>query len=504
MSATPPLRSLRAFRFARNTGFNLLGQLGTVAISFFATPYLVARLGKEPYGFYLLLYTVGTYLLLLTFGAGLGALKFTAEFAGSQDARGSRDALRHAALLSVAGVLPGALLVLLGADFLAERVLSAPQSLHASGAFTLRCAAAAAVAIGLLHAAQGSLQGLQRFDLHNLLLILQQALTLLGATLLVGRGWGLRAVAAWYAALNAALAALALMWTWRLLPPAPPGGPGLPFRRFVAYGAGFWLGQAASAISLQLDRLLIGALLPISELTLYGVPAGILQRLTVAPAAVGSAMLPLASALDSEEAAEALPRIYLKTLRVILWTSLPGMVLLFSLMPQFLTLWLGPEFSDRSTWPARVLIAAYTAGLLYTAPNAIAAAREKPLYSSAAIWATALISAAAWAALIPGYGIFGVAAGTLLGQALPVPFLLRAVHRLIGLRLRDYLRKGLLAPCASAGLLLAAVFPVHHLASDWPRLIGLAAAGLAVYYGSTWPLLEPDERRLLLRFLGRA
>lgn len=502
MSASPPpLRSLRAFRFARNTGFNLLGQMGTVAISFFVTPYLVHRLGKEPYGFYLLLYTVGTYLLLLTFGAGLGAVKFTAEFAGGGDARGTRDALRHAALLSAAGVLPGALLVLLGADFLAERVFSAPPELHAAGAFTLRCAAAAAVAIGLLHAAQGSLQGLQRFDLHNLFLLLQQALTLLGAALLVGRGFGLRAVAAWYAALNAAIAAVALAWTWRLLPRGE--GRALPFRRFAAYGAGFWLGQAASAISLQLDRLLIGVLLPLSELTLYGVPAGILQRLTVVPVAVGSAMLPLASELKREEAAEALPRIYLKTLRVILWTSLPGMVLLFSLMPQFLTLWLGPEFSERSTWPARALIAAYTAGLFYTAANAIAAAREKPLYSSAAIWANALLSAAFWAALIPRLGILGVALGSLLAQALPLPFLLAAVHRLLGLGAGEFLGKGLLAPCASAGLLLAAVFPFHHLATDWPRLAGFVLGGLALYYGSTWRLLEPDERRLLARFLRR-
>ena len=41
------------------------------------------------------------------------------------------------------------------------------------------------------------------------------------------------------------------------------------------------------------------------------------------------------------------------------------------------------------------------------------------------------------------------------------------------------------------------VFPLHALVDDWPRLIGAVAGGLALYYGSTWFLLDFEDKQFL-------
>ena len=39
--------------------------------------------------------------------------------------------------------------------------------------------------------------------------------------------------------------------------------------------------------------------------------------------------------------------------------------------------------------------------------------------------------------------------------------------------------------------------PLHHLASSWPRLLGLGAAGTLLYYSSAWLLLGREDREFI-------
>jgi hypothetical protein len=96
----------------------------------------------------------------------------------------------------------------------------------------------------------------------------------------------------------------------------------------------------------------------------------------------------------------------------------------------------------------------------------------------------------------------GVAAGSLIAMVLPTAVNLWLVNRhVVGVRMRHYAAEVLCAPFLSAGLMLALLFPVHAWAQSWPRLAGLAAAGAAVFYGTTWLLLNEEDRALLRRFL---
>jgi O-antigen/teichoic acid export membrane protein len=199
---------------------------------------------------------------------------------------------------------------------------------------------------------------------------------------------------------------------------------------------------------------------------------------------------------------ESLRRMYFKSSRFILWICLPILVALFTFMPQFLSLWLGGQFSDASCWPARLLVLAQVCFMLNTGPSLVSFARDHPWYVPAWAWGQALLCLCSWRLLIPRYGLMGVAAGSLIAIALPTAVSLWLVNRrLLRVPLSRYFEEVLRAPFLSATLMLALLYPFHAQATGWLRLVSLATAGVLVYYGTTWALLSDEDHALLRRVL---
>ena len=492
----------KSFRFVRNVGWNLLGYFASAAAAFLITPYLVRSMGIEVYGLYILFYTVVGYAATLSLGASAATVKYVAEFRSSGDQRGLADALRQSAAVHALGGAAAAAALSAGARLLAARVLHVPPPLLETGVFVMRCAAAGAL-LGMGVQFGGAVfQGLQRFELSMTLNMLHGVLMPAGAAWLISRGLGLRAVVSWYVALSAALCAFAMVGAWVLLRgTCGERGRGLPRREFMDYSLGLWTGQLAWLVTYQFDRLFVARGASIADLTFYSVPAGLLQRLQVLSASISAVLSPMMSELTGAGADEDLRRIYVKSVRFLLWLTLPPLVLLFAFMPQFLGLWLGPQFADRGVWPARWLVLAQACASLAAAPNSAMVGRGRAWHVSAFAWAQAVLSLVLWRALIPRFGIVGAAAGAFAAQALPVAFYVYAVHRRLALPLARYAREGLLLPCGSALLLALFAWAVHARASSWSQLVGLGAAGAALYYGSTWYGLSADDRALLRRFL---
>lgn len=492
--------SSRSHRFARNMSWNLLGQVGTFLVSFTVTPYLVHHMGVETYGLYVLLFTAANYLTLFSFGAGSATTKFSAEYAGAGDGGKVARVFELSWRAHGLGGVVGGALFYVWAPALMGSVFKVPADLVGVGVFVVRCAAVGAVFVGAKQVGFSTLSGLQKFGRQNALLFALNLLTPLAAAAAFVIGHGLRAAAVSYVVVNA-LIGLASYWVARReLGGAAPKA--VPNREFARYSLVSWLGSMAWLVSFHADKLFIAHDYALSDLTLYSVPAGILQRLQIVPALFGTALFPLLAELGAHEAKDSLPRIYLKSLRALLLVVLPILVFLFALMPQFLSVWLGPEFGTRSVWPARLLVLASLFYMLAAPGQAVAASRGKPEYASWLAWTQALAGLAAWTWLIPRYGILGAAAGTLLSQAVPVLVFLVLVHRkVLGLSGPRYAREGLLAAGAGAALALAVVMPLHHLAQGWVRLIAFAAVGAALYYGAAWAFLSAEDKALVRSLL---
>lgn len=490
----------KARQFARNTGINLLGQLGVAVISFFVTPYLVHHMGIETYALYILLYATAGYLSLLSFGAGSAAIRYTAQFHAARSRAGLRDIIFYSGSTYLLGALLGAAVVVGGARFWAFRLFHVPPPLLDLAAWVLCAAALGAVFAALIQFCSGVLQGLQRFDWQAGIALLQNGLMSLGAAALISRGLGLKGVAEWYVLLQAGICLLSLAVLWRLLRPARDfeNGGRLAFKTYAAFSLHSWLVPVASIVNSQLDKTFIVRAVSLADLTLYSVPAGLLQRLQTLPATIASVLLPMMSEIHGPDARERLVRIYIKSSRFLLWVVLPLLVLLFSLMPQFLTLWLGPEFVGRSVWPARFLVIMQVFTAVNFIPNIISISRDHPEYYSAVSWAQALLNIMAWFWLIPRYHILGAALGACLSQALVTVVNVWLVHRrFLGLSWTDYYTDVLHRPVLSAALLLAVIFPLHALAQTWPILLLLSSGGGLAYVAAMWLGIHREDRELI-------
>lgn len=487
----------KAEKFARNAGVNLLGQIGVALISFFVTPYLVHHMGIETYALYLLLYATSGYLSLLSFGASSASIRYTAQFHVERNRSGLRDIIFYSGTTHLLGALLGAAVVIGGARFWAFRLFHVPSPLLDLAAWVLCASALGAVFAALIQFCSSVLQGLQRFDWQAGIALIQNGLMPLGAAALIFRGQGLSGVAAWYVLLQMGICLLSLGVLWRLMRPARDfeNGGRLAFKRFAVFSLSAWLVNGASIVNSQVDKTFIVRVVSLADLTLYSVPFGLLQKLQTLPATIASVLLPVMSEISGPDARERLARIYIKSSRFLLWAVLPLLVIIFSLMPQFLTLWLGQEFVGSSVWPARFLVMMQVFAAVNFIPNIISASRDHPEYHSAASWAQALLNILAWFWLIPRYHILGAALGACLSQTLVTVANVWLVHwKFLGLSWKDYYTEVLSRPLLSAALLLTVVFPLHALAQTWPVLLLLSAGGGVVYAAMMWLGMHAEDR----------
>lgn len=500
--------SSRTLRFGTNVGWNLLGQAGLLILGFLAVPFLMRGLGKEGYALYGLLGLMSGYLCLLNFGASNATMKFIPEHAARGEGRSLWGVIQASLILHTGGVLVGSAAVLLTLGYWVQGFFKVGVELQTAGAWVIAGAAAAAVFCSLIHGALGIFQGLHRFELANLTTLLQTGLVLLGSVLLLHLGYGLKAVAVLFVSVNAVIATAAWAAALTLLPlpwkaeylRRPETGQA---RRFLGYALTVFLAQLAWSVVFQWDKAIIGYFLPLSELTYYLIPAFILQKFWILANAVSITSFPLMSELSGLGEHDALRRVYKQCSGLVLWSIVPGFAFLFALAPQFLTLWLGSDFSLHGTWPLRYLLTGYFLYLLSAMPMAAAYGLDRPRYATASISLQAALCVGLWMILVPRYGIDGAALGFLGAQFLTgLPYVLFVSRTLFGIMPSEYLDGILLRPCAAGAVFALCLWPARSLVGDWLSLAVLGGVSMLLYGAAGLVLLEKAERETLAKLLG--
>ena len=488
----------RGERFARSVGWGLAGQGAVAAINLLIIPRLVHGFGVEAYGLYLLMQSAAGWVGAVHFGAGAGLVRFAAQ-AHAEDKRGLLDdALRHGAVFIVGGAAFGALVLWLAAPALVDRVFIVPGYYRDHGAWMIRAASLGAVFASVTAWAAAAFQGLHRFQWQSAAAVLQGLLIPFGVLAALSIGRGLGAAASSFVAAHAFVALFAACALAHVRGEVSGRGGRLSFGVFGRYSIGFWPVSLAQLVSGQLDRAFVAGLRSMSEFTLYAVPASVLSRVQGLPVTAAAALVPVMGGLAAHEGPEAAARPYLRASRTLIGLIAPAYALLFCLMPQFLSLWLGGRFGDTSVWPARLLVVMHAAALLSYLPNSVAAGRKDGWWPSAAAWLQALICLALWPWMIPRWGLLGAAMGGLAAQAVSTALFVSFVHsRLLHLSWPRFARETLTPALAGSAVLLALAWPLRVRVTGWFSFFALCAAAGALYTIVFWRLLPEEDRRFL-------
>jgi O-antigen/teichoic acid export membrane protein len=187
----------------------------------------------------------------------------------------------------------------------------------------------------------------------------------------------------------------------------------------------------------------------------------------------------------------------------VLWLVVPGFVMLMVLAPQFLTLWLGGEFSRYGTWPLRLLSMGYFCYFMGVMPGVAVGGLGRIQYGVKANVALALLCLSLWTILIPRFGIVGAAWGFFLPYlVVNISFVLSVNRDFFRMSGREYLRDVCMRPFLAGAVLLVVALLVHSWFGSWTSFLLGGGLCAAVYLGVGFLLIDRDNYESLKEVLA--
>jgi len=496
---TPPAAAARVPRLLANTGWNLAGQLLPLLVGIAVLPFLIRLLGLDRYGFLTLVWVLVGYASIFDFGLGRVLVRVVAL----RLAHGETAAAQHVARVGLScmagfGLVVGTVFAL-ASRWLVDHVFKLPPELHEEAANAMLLLAASLPFVMLTSGYAGVISAHQQFRGLNLLRAalgvasylgpLVVALTVKRLDVLVAVTLGLRVLGT---LLHDALARRSCGLRAR---PVWPDSP--TTHELFALGGWISVSNLVSPLLSYLDRLLLGALVPVRFVAFYATPFDLISRAVILPGALMSALFPAAAAVAP--GSEAARRTMVQTVRLLFVLMLPVIFAFIALARPGLRLWLGDDFAEQAAPVLQILAVGVLLNTLAQGPAMLIQAAGQPRVMALLHLAELPVFLCVLYLLTSRYGIVGTALAAALRNGLDAVAVLMLARRDVA-RGAIAWREALLPAAVGAGLCGVALWPQGLL-----QALGVLAAGLAGFAVYAWhQLLHADERRRLLGLLPGA
>jgi O-antigen/teichoic acid export membrane protein len=476
------LETLLLSRPRRNAIANLVGLVASNLCLLVFLPLYLPLLGKEAYGLVGLFSTLNLFFNLVDAGVGAGAVREIARSSETAGAGSLNRLLRAVELIYVAAALVGGALLIAFSPWAARHWLN-PQSLSLQEVTLCLQLAGAILTVRFLCGLYfGVLLGLQRQVVSNCLRIAQSLVSGAGAYLVL-RFLSATPLAFFCFQLALVLATLftAAVWTWRLVPS--------PFRLalepdwkrlkpILEYGTGMTLTSLFAFALSSIDKIIIGALLPLSDLGAYSIAANLNIAFAGIPAAIAVAAFPRLAQADAQGDRLSLEHAFDAASRAMQMLVLPLGAAAFFALPTALHLWLRDASLSEKISPVTTLLVFGTClGALCQIPYQMTLAKGFSMYAVYQGLVTVPLALPVTYFSIKHFGLVGSAFGYAL-----INFGIVAFSNPIVIRLyfpSRWLRSAIYSGLCPAVLLMAALGFSHWGFGGQPAsLAGVAVAAL--------------------------
>jgi O-antigen/teichoic acid export membrane protein len=356
-SPPPQQIALTGRLFARNTAFNLGGEVAAFCIGLICIPYVIKTLGTDVFGILSIAWMLLGYMSLFDLGLTRATTKFVAEAVGNGDHQQLPTLIWTSVLFQLMFGLFGAALFLLSTHMLVTRIFKIPVPLMAQAEKSFQFLAIAVPIILVTNCLRGVLEARQQFNLINFIKVATNILMFSSPFLLIPFGGKLPSIILLMTILR--LVAMLVYLRLCLLPlrnmDQKPTFQRAVLARLLRYGAWVTVSNVTGPLLLYADRFAIGALLSVAALAYYTGPADMLNRTLVIPASLGSTLFPAFSSLQAGGALGKLEDFYARSLKYLVVLMGPPLLLIAVFSRDILYLWLGPVFAKNGAVPLRVL-----------------------------------------------------------------------------------------------------------------------------------------------------
>jgi O-antigen/teichoic acid export membrane protein len=341
----------------RNGLINFTGQAVFVLVAAATIPFMIRELGVERFGLLSIAWVAPEYFTFVDLGVGRAAIKYLAEALGKGDkGRMSRLASTAVTVQVMLGSL-GTLGLISVTHFLIEHILNIPLALENEAKAMFYLMALSIPLVLVSNSLAGVLAAGQRFDLVNAVSssfnITTCLLSFFGVLYL---DWHLTEIVALLLG-SRFLALLAHYWLCIRVFPSfkAPRFSSAELRTLLTFGGWVTVSSIVVPILLYLDRFIIGASVTMAAVAYYAIPYEIVTRLWIIPMSLVATLFPAFSTLNGQGQPERLTALLARSMKWMLLTLGPAVVIITAFAGEILQIWLGSDFGRESAVVFQIL-----------------------------------------------------------------------------------------------------------------------------------------------------
>jgi len=462
---------------AKNTAWNLFGQVAPLGIGIVTIPILVRHLGLERFGLLSIAWVMIGYVSLFDLGLGKGLTKMVAELLGQRrDDEVPTVTWTTLMLLAILGVAGGLLLIGSAGEFVV--LLRVSPALRLETLQALRVIGLTIPIVTVTSGLRGVLEAKQEFRMVGLGRFALGATTFLGPVAALAIAGTLPAVVSALAVGRFLVLIMHVSFCLRAVPGLKDVGIDLgrllPLLRF---GGWITVSNILSPLLVYVDRLVIAVLVSATAVSYYAVPYEVATKLWVVPTAVVGVLFPAFSAAVAVGGDRA-RKLYSTGMKLIVVTVFPMILVLIALARPGLTVWLGVGFANHSTFVLQVLACAVLVNGLALVPFTFIQAAGRPDMTAKFHLGELPLYLPLMLFMVSRYGINGAAVAWAIRVFIDAGLLAWFASRMLGLHLGAKLNLlfigGMLIVIAIAALPTTFGWQILYIAAVVPLFLGFA------------------------------
>ena len=477
----------------------------SMIVPFFLTPFVIRSLGVTAYGIWILAVSTVSYLNVLDMGLRSAVIRFVSR-AQAQDNPEEARATVGAALWVRVLISSGVAVLSIALALLFPHIFKIPSDLQKAAQITvLMCALG--VAVTLISGVFGAvLAAIHRFDILSSISAVQTLARAAGVILILKGGYGLVQLAYWEVTVillgGIATCGIAL----KIFPSCRVriARPDMAIlRRIWSYSFTTFIFIIAVQVITNTDNMVVGAFISVGTVAFYAIGGSLMGYSWQVVSSVSSTFTPMASNLEAGGKAEDLRRLLIRGTQGTLGIALPISLALILRGKTFITLWMGPQYSEIAGTVLQILVISQFVGIADGTAASIMMAidKHKPVAKSAVVEAVLNLSLSV--ILAKTIGVYGVAWGTSISMAIVhIVFWPRYVRKILGVPIRTFLWEGWfkMTVCSLPYAAICAVTDRFWHASNLIVFFAQIAAILPIYAVCVMLVFRKEVRNIFLKW----
>jgi O-antigen/teichoic acid export membrane protein len=484
---------------AKNSIFNLVGQILPMLAGLLTIPYIVRGLGTAQYGILSIATMLLGYFSIFDLGLSRATVKFVAENLSPERIHKVPELVWTSLSLLVALGSIGGILAAMFVPVSVIHLFKMPPSLAGEARIALFILCASMPIMLGNDALRGVLEASQRFDLVNCVKVPASVLFYLVAVMVIPLGVHVAGIVSLMVAIRLISACAYLAFCLRVFPGLRQGfrvsraslGP------LATFGGWIMVSNLTGPLLGYLERFMIASLLSVSMLTFYSAPYELVSKFLIFPMAIVPSLFPYFSYHSSRKSSE-VSDVTSRTVKYLFLVLTPPAALFIFFARDVMNLWLGPEFAAQSTLVLQLITVMFFVNAFAIIPFTSVQALGRPdLKAILDLLTIPVYAALAWW-LMRRSGIDGAAFAKLLVTLSDCVFLYIFASRLRAFSLRDCISGPLLRAIVISAALFSAVFFIHFMHLKLSLAIPLVAVCFGAYVLAFWVFAVDEEDRVTI------